>query len=94
MCTENWASWDAGRAVRADYAAGFATLTYSDRKMTLNRRRPCRFGKKVPAELKQLVEDCWAPSYDARPDFNAVCDRLEAAQKGLPPDKRKGCTVM
>ena len=48
----------------------------------------------MPAELKQLVEDCWAPSYDARPDFNAVCDRLEAAQKGLPPDKKKGCTVM
>ena len=48
----------------------------------------------MPAELKAVVEDCWAPSFDARPDFNTVCDRLEAVQKALPPEKKKGCTVM
>lgn len=48
----------------------------------------------MPAELKKLVEDCWAPQFDARPDFNAICDRLEKAQKLLPPDKKKGCSVM
>ncbi|KAK9838136.1 hypothetical protein WJX81_003291 [Elliptochloris bilobata] len=69
------------------------------RRAALHNARPQwgklnRFGKKVPAALKQLVEDCWAPNFDARPDFNTVCDRLEAVQKALPPEKKKGCSVM
>ena len=69
--------------------------SYNISKCSLAKAGPvCRFGKKVPAELKAVVEDCWAPNFDARPDFNTVCDRLEAVQKALPPEKKKGCTVM
>lgn len=44
----------------------------------------CRMGVVVPAELKQLVEECWAPDFERRPSFPALIKRLEAVLKSLP----------
>lgn len=36
-----------------------------------------RFGKKVPAQLVELVQECWAPAIDDRPDFSVIAMRFE-----------------
>lgn len=33
---------------------------------------PGRFGVTVPEGLKALVQECWAPDFEARPDFHVV----------------------
>ena len=43
-----------------------------------------RMGVAVPKELKQLVEECWAPDFERRPSFPALIKRLEAVLKSLP----------
>jgi len=43
-----------------------------------------RFGVTVPQGLKTLVEECWAPDFEARPDFHVVSKALEAQLKELP----------
>ena len=54
-----------------------------------------RWGKKLPAELRTLVQDCWAPKANDRPDFNQICEVLEDVLSKLPADKKKkGCAIM
>ena len=36
-----------------------------------------RFGKKVPPALVELVEECWAPSMEDRPDFKDITQRFQ-----------------
>jgi len=36
-----------------------------------------RFGKKVPSALVELVEECWAPAMEDRPDFKDITKRFE-----------------
>ena len=56
----------------------------------------CRWGKKLPGELKQLVVQCWSPSAKDRPGFAEIVPQLDAILARLPPDKKgkKGCTIM
>ena len=43
-----------------------------------------RWNEEIPAELKELTEKCWSKDYDKRPDFDEICDVLEASTKKLP----------
>ena len=50
----------------------------------------------MPAALKELVVECWAPAMDDRPDFAAITRRLEHIDKGMPevrgrPRLRRTC---
>ena len=36
-----------------------------------------RFGKKVPSALVELVEECWAPAMEDRPDFKDITNRFQ-----------------
>ena len=54
-----------------------------------------RWKKKLPAELKALVKQCWAPAAKDRPEMAECVQRLEAVLAKLPPDKKKkGCSIM
>lgn len=37
----------------------------------------CRFGKKIPVALVELVQECWAPAIDDRPDFTDITKRFQ-----------------
>jgi len=43
----------------------------------------CRWNEEIPAPLKQLVERCWDMDYDKRPNFDEICDILEAEARKL-----------
>ena len=45
---------------------------------------PCSWGAPVPSALREMVEECWAPDFEARPSFPALIKRLEDALKTLP----------
>ncbi len=55
----------------------------------------------IPDAFKALVEQCWAPEYDARPEFDDVVERVELILKGvaptitsgLPPAKQACCSL-
>lgn len=55
------------------------------------------FGHKLPDKLKRLVEQCWAASYEERPEMIQVISTLEEVLRELPPDPPSGggcaCTV-
>lgn len=54
----------------------------------------CRFGKIVPDEVKQLVEECWDPQPHKRPAFPAIAERLQKMFDAMPADRKKKCTIM
>jgi hypothetical protein len=43
----------------------------------------CRWNEEVPVPLKRLVERCWDTDYDKRPNFDEICDLLEAEARQL-----------
>lgn len=60
------------------------------RQASIDNKRPTwgptnRFGKVIPPRLRQMVEDCWNPDYDERPDFDEVVERLEDILKEVMP---------
>jgi len=44
----------------------------------------CRQRRKVPDALKQLVERCWDPDYDKRPEMTEVIQDLKKIMAQLP----------
>ena len=38
----------------------------------------------MPPALREMVEECWAPDFEARPSFPALIKRLEEVLKTLP----------
>lgn len=57
-------------------------------------------GLKIPEALVELVERCWAPDYDMRPEFEDVCSILKEVLTDLPPTpsmlehQDKGCCTV
>ena len=49
-----------------------------------------RWNEEIPAPLKALVERCWDTDYERRPNFDEVCDVLEAEAKKLPAKRSLG----
>ncbi|CAL5224575.1 g7281 [Coccomyxa viridis] len=70
------------------------------RRAAMNHARPVwgktcnRFGKVVPEEVKQLVEECWDPQPHKRPAFPVIAARLQKMFDAMPVDKKKKCTIM
>ena len=49
-----------------------------------------RFGVTVPEALKALVQECWAPDFEDRPDFHVVSKVLPLSPWEPPASVRAG----
>lgn len=47
------------------------------RLMCVEGKRPKHKSKSYPADLIELIEQCWNPQYDSRPSFAEVIARLD-----------------
>ncbi|GMH42437.1 hypothetical protein BSKO_10356 [Bryopsis sp. KO-2023] len=69
------------------------------RSAALNKVRPQwrdanQAGEVVPENIIELVEECWAAEFDARPDFITIISRLDAIGASLEVQKKTGCCGM
>lgn len=52
-----------------------------------------KFGTRIPEALVKLVEECWSPDFEDRPEFPAIIARLEAVLKVLPDERLNPASV-